>query len=191
VSTLYGVQPALIVGEAKLAQLAAARGWAYTINGEEGGGYVRTPSDTAAYLTYRADEYATWSAAWKRAHPGKAPVSIYQWRPIAPFGGSMHNYGAAFDITPVRGSYEDIASLAPQAGLRSGLSASFVAARRVDPPHYELPISLLEAKARWLAMGKLAGVRSLPTATTAVALLAVVVLGGAAVAIARGLPTWR
>lgn len=179
-TALVGVQPALIEAERKLAALAAARGWAYTVNAEEGGGFVRTQADTARYMGYRAAEYAQYVAALKKSKPGAVPLSIYAWRPIAAFGSSYHNYGAAFDITPVRGTFAQIGSLAPAAGLRWGGSASFVNVGRTDPPHFELPISLLEAKARWLAAGRIAGGRSVSPAVQLGAVLLVALLAGIA-----------
>lgn len=167
--TLRGVQPELVLGEAKLSQLAAARGLAYTVNREELGGFVRTPADTAAYMAYRNAEWAIY-AAQQRAR-GKAIVPKEQWRPIAAFGNSYHNYGAAFDVTMARGTLAELGALAPAAGLRWGGDAGFQAAKRTDPPHFQLPITLLEAKARWLKLGNAPGSTSAKFQAGAVAAL--------------------
>lgn len=147
-ATLAGVLPELAVAEAKLRALAAARGLVYTV-ADFGG--VRSEADTTRILKYRADDYAVYVAAQKKA--GRVPVSIDVFRPIAPFGSSMHNYGAAFDAEMVRGTLEQLGALAPQAGLKWG--GTFTT--RKDFPHFELPISLADARAKWAARGNAAG----------------------------------
>jgi hypothetical protein len=166
---LTGVQPELALGEAKLSELATAHGLAYTVNREELGGFVRTRADTAAYMGYRDLEWRLYAARQKVA--GKPVVPKEQWRPIAEFGSSYHNYGAAFDVTMVKGTHAQLGALAPAAGLRWGGDAGFQAARRTDPPHFQLPITLLEAKARWLKLGNAPGSVSAKVQAGAVATL--------------------
>jgi hypothetical protein len=154
-----GVLPELSAAEDRLRALATAAGLAYTINREEhGGGYVRTEADTAAYMGYRDAEYPIYVRNLKAKNPKAIPLSKYQWRPISAFGSSYHNYGAAFDVTMTRGTFAQLGALAPRAGLRWGGDAGFVTAKRQDPPHFQLPVTLLEAKARWLTLGGTAGV---------------------------------
>lgn len=147
-ASLAGVLPELAAAESKLRALAAARGIVYTV-ADFGG--VRSEADTNRILKYRDDDYAVYVRQMKAA--GRAPVDKQTFRPIAPFGGSMHNFGAAFDAEMVKGTLEQLGALAPQAGLKWG--GTFTT--RKDYPHFELPIGLLEAKRRWLARGNQAG----------------------------------
>lgn len=142
--TLTNTLPELQQAEARLRAAAAARGITYVIADY---GALRSQADTARIMQYRAQDYA----AAVRANPDTARTPITRWRPIAAFGSSMHNYGAAFDIlvtghpTGVNG-YAVLGALAPSLGLRWG--GAFIS--RVDPPHFELPISLLAARVKWL-----------------------------------------
>jgi hypothetical protein len=178
-----GVLPELVAAEEKLRALATAAGLAYTVNHEETGGYVRTQADTAAYMRYRDVEYANYVAALKRKNPAAVPVSKYTWRPIAAFGSSWHNFGAAFDVTMVRGTYAALGALAAAAGLVWG--GLFPAARK-DIFHFQLPGSILDARAKWLARGNAPGAVRLTTATKALTLMAVVVLGAVAAHYGQG-----
>lgn len=138
--------PQLIAAENQLRQRASAMGIQYVI-ADYGG--VRTFADTVLILGYRDADYAAAIAA----DPSVANIPINTWRPIAPFGSSYHNYGAAFDVritsAPAGVSFDSalqqLKDLAPSVGLRSDVAN--------DPPHFELPISLDEAKADWSAQG--------------------------------------
>lgn len=154
--SLVGELPELTAAIEKLAQLAAAQGIEFA-TADFGG--VRTEADTTRILGYRADDYA---AAQRQAKlDGRVLPPIEQWRPIAPFGSSYHNFGAARDlrITKAPAGVSSNSALArlgaivathPDVGLRWGGGPSFPANRK-DPPHFELAISLAEAKARWQA----------------------------------------
>ncbi len=129
---------------------------------------VRTQADTTEILADRQSDYNAYVAAFKKAHPGGTPLSIYdKWdtddagnpaaRPIAPWGSSFHDFGAAFDIIPV--SWPDgmnigdaqnaLGAIAPTVGLRWG--GDWPGTKR-DPRHFELAISLDDAKSRWEAL---------------------------------------
>lgn len=139
-NSISSALPQLIAAEAALHARADALGIGYRI-ADFGG--VRTEADTAIIIGYRAADYAA-----AIAHdPSVALIPINTWRPIAPFGSSYHNYGAAFDVlitsTPdgmsAASALQTLKSLAPSVGLRSNVPN--------DPPHFELPITLDEAKA--------------------------------------------
>lgn len=134
-------------------------------------GGVRTEADTVLYKSYRAADYAVAVAK----NPGIAGIPIGQWRPIANFGSSFHNYGAAFDIEfgsgglPGTAGYvsehdglygftrdfalESLGEYAQTIGMRWG--GNFKASKTTgpDPVHFELNMTLAEAKARWAATG--------------------------------------
>lgn len=135
-----------------------------------GTGGVRTEADTALYKSYRAAEYALAVAK----NPATAKIPIGQWRPIANFGSSFHNYGAAFDIgfgsgtlggpgyvSEKDGLYgfttdfalESLGEYAKTIGLRWGGNFKASQTSGPDPVHFELDITLAEAKARWAATG--------------------------------------
>lgn len=147
-ASLAGILPELRDAEAKLRQLASENGITYSI-ADFGG--IRSESDTTRILRYRDNDYAVYVAAMKRQN--KTPITKELWRPIAPFGGSMHNFGAAFDVSIITGNLQALGALAPKAGLKWG--GTFV--HRKDYPHFELPISLNDAKAKWEALGNVAG----------------------------------
>ena len=108
-------------------------------------GALRTESDTARILQYRQNDYN----AAVRNDPRVAQIPINTWRPIAPFGSSYHNYGAAFDVLITdRGPYtsdsdalQALKAAAPSFGLSSTVPN--------DPPHFELPIGLGDAHNLW------------------------------------------
>lgn len=145
-NSIAGALPSLITAYGLLQARAHAIGIDFDI-ADFGG--VRTYADTVLIMGYRAADYAV-----AVAHdPSLINTPINTWRPIAPFGQSMHNYGAAFDVkitkTP-QGVSSDSAlsqlkSIAPDVGLSSDVPN--------DPPHFELPISLDDAKAQWEAQG--------------------------------------
>lgn len=138
------VLPELADAEVLLRKNAAAHGITYAIADF---GALRTQADTTKILGYRDADYAVYL---RGLAPGATPVAKESWRPIAPFGTSYHNYGAAFDIvitafpsnisTAAR-ALDVLKLAAPTVGLRSNVPN--------DPGHFELPITLSDAKARW------------------------------------------
>lgn len=116
-----------------------------TVQINDYGGF-RTPADTSEILAYRATDYATALAA------GKIPatLSLDAYRPIAPYGESYHDYGAALDLSPLAypssmtwgEAMDAIAQAATAAGLVQPLPSS-------DPAHFQLPLSLAAAQAEW------------------------------------------
>lgn len=139
-NSISSALPQLIAAEAALHARANSLGIDYRI-ADYGG--VRTQADTILIMGYRAADYA---AAIAR-NPSVANIPINVWRPIAPFGSSFHNYGAAFDVlitqTPPgmteASALSTLKSIASSVGLRSNVPN--------DPPHFELPITLAQAKA--------------------------------------------
>ena len=94
-SALQGALPETVAAWNALESAAMAQGIAFTLN-DFGG--VRTPADTALILQYRETDYAAALAA----DTIPADTTISQFRPIAPYGQSYHDYGAAFDVTAAR-----------------------------------------------------------------------------------------
>lgn len=141
-NSIDGALPQLITRESMLRTRANALGIDYRI-ADYGG--LRTQTDTVLIMGYRAADYAVAIAS----DPSVARIPINEWRPIAPFGSSMHNYGAAFDVlitkTPAgmsaSSALSKLKALAPSIGLRSNVPN--------DPPHFELPLSLDEARRAW------------------------------------------
>lgn len=141
-NSIAGALPQLITRESMLRARANALGIDYRI-ADFGG--LRTQTDTVLILGYRAADYAAAVAN----NPSVAALSINEWRPIAPFGSSMHNYGAAFDVLITRtppgmsegAALAQLKSIAPSIGLRSSVPN--------DPPHFELPLTLDEARRAW------------------------------------------
>ena len=122
---------------------AAAEGIAIGI--ADFGGF-RTEGDTALILQYRVDDYnADLSAG--RISP---TLSLQDYRPIAPYGQSWHDYGAARDFKivskPASLSTDDaiarVDTIAESIGLRTGASYG-------DPWHLELAVPLDQAAAMW------------------------------------------
>jgi hypothetical protein len=157
VSSLAGVLPELVIAHDRLTQALTDRGISVTIANYGG---LRTQADTTKILTYRTNDYQHDLAAGL-IHPS---LSIDEYRPIAPFGSSYHNYGAAFDLQ-VTGTPSGVSSyhaleiagqLAPSLGLRWGGGPDFPANRK-DPPHFELAIPLSEARALYNAFSVDAG----------------------------------
>lgn len=137
----------------QLEDLAANHGIAFRIANF---GAVRTLADTNQILGYRQADFN----AAVRAGTISPDTSLNKFRPIAPFGTSFHNYGAAFDLlilqtpqgtapdpngdTPAPGAdaaLRLLGSLAPSLGLRWGGRFS-----NPDPRHFELAITLDQAK---------------------------------------------
>ena len=145
-NSIAGALPALVTARDQLLTRAHALGIDFDI-ADFGG--VRSYADTVLIMAYRAADYAATVAL----HPSVAGTPINTWRPIAPFGSSMHNFGAAFDVAitkaPPGMSFESalqqLKGIAPEVGLRSTVPN--------DPPHFELPMTLEQAKALWEAHG--------------------------------------
>lgn len=140
--------PELREAEANLRHYADVNGITYEF-ADFGG--VRNEADTLLILKYREDDYAL----AKSANPNLPPIE--EWRPIQPFGSSFHNFGAAFDLTNVKpaGALTRLKTKAPEFGLRSSVPN--------DPGHFQLAITLDEARRRWASyhpqnMAALAGV---------------------------------
>mgnify|MGYP001580514253 CR=1 FL=1 len=148
--TLHGEDPELTAKIEELRALALLDGIQFD-TAPFGG--VRTEADTVRILKYRDDDYAKYEAACAAQSPPRAPTEKALWRPIAPFGLSMHNYGAARDVKIVKkpDSFSEaealrrLGSLAPQCRLRWGGTFQ----KKIDPPHFQLPITLSAANARW------------------------------------------
>lgn len=144
-NALAGALPETIAAWNALTDAAAAQGITFTLN-DFGG--VRTQADTTLIEGYRQTDFQHAVAT------GQIPAdtTLQQFRPIAPWGRSYHDYGAAFDISPVAypasmgytGAVKALGALAPSCGLRWGGTWS-----TPDPAHFELPITLTEAAAKW------------------------------------------
>ncbi len=172
-AALKNALPELVRAEQQLRKLAAAQGVQYRI-ADFGG--LRTLADTTRILKYRSDDYAAAVKADKKV----ALIPMTEWRPIAPFGSSLHNYGAAFDVRPsqwpanrsAQWAINTVRDLAPKAGLR-------VLNTKNDPWHFELPLSLEAARRRWMEFsGKPHAGHTPPETVVALALVALI-LGGA------------
>lgn len=173
---LVGVLPELAARYAALGRIAASRGLAFKLAGWDGA-TVRSEADTAKAMRFRDADYAVYV---RSLPPGRAPMPKLQWRAIAPFGTSWHNFGAAFDVEMLRGTLAQLGALASAVGLKWGGAN--------DAPHFQLPISLNEAKARWLARGNAIGVARVTTAVQVGAVVLVAIIGGLAATYGRG---WR
>ena len=170
-NSIAGALPALIAGYNQLQARANAMGISFEI-ADFGG--IRTEADTILILSYRAADYA----AAVIQDPSVYSIPINTWRPIRPYGSSMHNYGAAFDVkitgTPAGLSSDDalqqLKMLAPACGLQSTVPN--------DPPHFELPITLDDAKMQWSALGNAApGITVLTSSNVAAASTVVALVG--------------
>ena len=144
--------PELREKEKRMREWAASIGIAYDIANFGG---IRTEADTTRILRYRETDYA---AAVKR-NPNVARIPITNWRPIAPFGRSKHNWGGAFDVRILavpRGWTPDdalkrMAVEAPRFGLKAGRYFRDAKGNpKSDPPHFELPASVQELRLRYL-----------------------------------------
>lgn len=150
---LANALPELRAAYDKLASIVAPLGITFHVAAFGG---TRTEADTLLILGYRRADY---EAAILR-DPDVASVPIETWRPIAPYGSSFHNYGAAFDVvidsdaeleSSAYATMQDdgkatLGYYASQCGLRWG--GNFPQ-DRLDPSHFELDISLAAAKLRW------------------------------------------
>ena len=155
--SLAGENPDLTAALEKLRAKASLEGIEFD-TADFGG--VRTEADTTRILKYRDDDYAVYVRNLKKAQPGKTPIAKTTWRPINQWGTSMHNFGAARDVKITRypssfsksQALERLGALAPSVGLRwGGLFKQPNGKPRPDPPHMQLPITLVEARRRWEA----------------------------------------
>lgn len=133
--------PALVTAVNNLNALVAGYGISSTI-ADFGG--TRTQNDTTTILAYRDQDYATYKA-------NGGTLSLSAFRPIAPWGKSYHDFGAARDLVFSGNGYmtdadaQNIAGeLAADVGLKWG---GFFA--NADPAHFELNESLAQAQQDW------------------------------------------
>jgi hypothetical protein len=150
--SITGALPALVFAYGELQAQMRPKGITFQI-ADFGG--LRTQADTALIMRYRDDEWAL----YKKNNPTKAAQTTKEkWRPIAPWGKSMHNYGAAFDVevvgTPAGMSRLEALNIIHDAGEKLGLNSGRDFG---DPPHLELRFpgappgaaALAAAKAEW------------------------------------------
>jgi hypothetical protein len=152
---IEGELPELTAAIARLEKLAAQRGLSFTTANDGG---IRSEADTLRDLKYRDDDYAAYVKQLRAHDPKAVPLDKYRWRPINAFGTSYHNFGAARDLRMLTGTLAELGKLAPAAGLKWGGEFRDAQGKpRPDYPHFQLPITLLEARARWLARGNTPG----------------------------------
>lgn len=123
---LDGVLPELRMKHDALRERAAAVGIEFVVPPYGG---LRTEADQAKLAKWRDEAVAA----------GKP------WYPVAPFGSSFHERGAAFDVKITKGSLDQLGQLGEAIGLRWGGRWS-----KSDPFHFELPTTLDKAKAAFL-----------------------------------------
>ena len=146
-STLAGVLPETVAAFQQLSNYAASQGIGIGIANYGG---LRTLSDTNQILQYRLDDFN----AAVNAGQIRPDTTLQRFRPIAPFGSSYHNYGAAFDVSiisrPASMTVEQALAVLGRAassfGLRWGGTFS-----NPDTPHFELAIPLADAQRRYQA----------------------------------------
>jgi hypothetical protein len=144
-SDLSGTLPQTQNAYAGLASYASSNG--ITIGIADFGG-IRTQSDTTTILADRQNDYNADVAAGRIS----ADTPINKYRPIAPFGKSYHNYGAAFDVAIIArpssmsedGALALLGGYAPNLGLTWGGTFS-----NPDPDHFQLDVSLDDAMAMY------------------------------------------
>ena len=99
-------------------------------------GGVRSYADTVKIMQYRD---ADWAVAVRKDPSLARRTTKEKWRPIAPFGTSMHNHGAAFDMDVYRQppgmSYSAVSDRLHALGLRVGLTSGRA---YNDPRHMQL-----------------------------------------------------
>lgn len=135
--SLMNALPELQQAWTALEAQAAAIGGSFTLN-EFGG--LRTEADTTLIEQYRETDYQA-AVASGAIRPD---TTLQQFRPIAPWGRSYHDFGAAFDVTAHGITQAQLGALAPACGLRWGGTWS-----NPDPSHFELDMTLAEASAKW------------------------------------------
>ena len=152
--TLVGEDPELTEAIERLAVLALPMGVEFT-TADFGG--VRTEADTVRILKYREDEYALYVKKLALKDPSAVPQPINEWRKIAPFGKSMHNWGCARDLKPTRwpasktfqwahDQLDQLCETDPKLRGTLKLGDYFN-----DEPHIELRVTLEEARHRYIA----------------------------------------
>lgn len=155
-TTLAGTLPETQVAFNALDQYARTIGVSIAI-ADFGG--VRTQSDTTKILQYRQDDFN----AARSAGTIRPDTTLQQFRPIAQFGKSYHNYGAAFDVQIIARpsnlsadqAMQMLGRYAPNIGLRWGGTFS-----NPDTPHFELAIPIADAQARYRAFAASGGASS-------------------------------
>lgn len=151
-STLNGALPELQTAYDALDRYARSIGISI---GVANFGGIRTEADTTKIMQYRVDDYA----AARNAGTIRPDTTLQQFRAIAPFGSSYHNYGAAFDVEirarpssmTIATALAKLGAYAPNVGLRWGGNFRSANAPNGDQPHFELPITLAQAQARYRA----------------------------------------
>jgi hypothetical protein len=192
VTTLAGVLPALQTAYDGLTSYLRALGITATL--ADYGGF-RTQADTTEIIGYRQADYN----ADLKAGRIPATMTLQQYRPIAPYNKSFHDFGAAFDlkITKAPGGMSAAQALelagegAAAYGLRWG--GTFT---NPDAPHFELDESLAEAAqdyADYKASGGAGGAGGSDASQPGGAAdqLAVLTLAGLASVAAVGYVLWR
>lgn len=152
--SINGALAALVFNYGELTAQMAAQGITFQI-ADYGG--LRTRADTTTILKYRDDD---WNAAVRSDPTLPQRTTKESWRPIAQWGSSMHNYGAAFDVevltTPPGMSRLTAMNVIHDAAEDMGM----VSGRRFgDSPHIELGFpgappgaaALAAAKTAWLS----------------------------------------
>lgn len=148
-TSLVGALPALVFAKNELHAIVLRKGITFQV-ADYGG--LRTRADTTEILKYRDDD---WKVAIKADPSLLQRTTKHEWRKIAPWGRSMHNYGAAFDVQIV-GTPPGMSRLAAMnivhdeaegLGLRSGRDFG-------DPPHLELAFTDAPRGARALAAAR-------------------------------------
>lgn len=144
--SLDGARPELLTAEAALRAVVAQEHPGLLWQIADYGG-MRNEEYTKTILQDRVND---WAVAIRHDPSLPKRTTMERWRKIAPFGHSMHNYGAAFDVEVI-GTQRGISGLqalnilkdyAPVVGLIDGRDFG-------DPPHFELPGGLDAAKAAW------------------------------------------
>lgn len=163
--------PQLALAEGQLRQYADGNGISYRLTDY---GAFRTEKDTTDILGFRVADYA---AARARGEADALRLSLADWRPIAPYGRSWHNYGAAFDIAITRhlgypsadDALHDLKNAASMFGLRSSVTN--------DPGHFELAVPLETARQMWIRYNGSESLKSSTgSATLTIAVLAAILL---------------
>lgn len=142
-ANLNGCLSALVDAYNALAQYGTNQ-YGITFDVADYGG-LRSEAQTSTILTYRQNDYNAALAAGEIS----ADTTLQAFRPIAPYGDSWHDYGAAFDLEILNpGQVIDeqtalavLGAYAPSIGLRWG--GHFPDA---DPPHFELAIPIATAR---------------------------------------------
>lgn len=106
-------------------------------------GGFRTEADTSAILAARQTDYA--HAVASGAIPSSE--SLDQFRAIAPYGESWHDYGAALDLSPLAWPSTETQSTAQAQLVAAAEAVGFAHPLPAsDPAHFTLPVSLAQAK---------------------------------------------